>query len=453
MSSSSNAVFTGSSTFSNDFAQVVTRAQQIASLPISLLNNQKTSLTAEQTALNGLSTAFASFQASVISLDLAANGSNTAVSYSDPSVAGATAAPGVLPGDYTIEVVDPGSLASATSAAGTVSDPSTSSISDASSYTLHANGQVYDYITLAANTLSSLADAINQATNGAVKATIVNLGTTAAPSYQLSVQNTKYGALPITLDDGQGGPNLLGDETAASSVQYRVNGQPASPASPLTSDTNTITLAPNLSVTALQAGTTTITVSQSTASIANALSSFVNAYNQSVTALDGQRGSSGGALAGQSVLNTLSQSLRDVLNYGGVGSLSLSDLGVSFDKSYDLTFDPAVLTATAAKDFKGVTEFLGSTSTGGFLKAANDTLNSVTDSVDGVIPTMLLSVAGEITDTGNKISANQDLVDQMTDNLNAQMAAADALIATMQQQASYFTNMFAAMTASQNTMK
>ena len=136
-----------------------------------------------------------------------------------------------------------------------------------------------------------------------------------------------------------------------------------------------------------------------------------------------------------------------------MGSLSLSDLGVSFDKSYLLTFDPAVLNATAAKDFQGLTEFLGSTSTGGFLKAANDTMNSVTDSVNGVIPTMLLSVAGEITDTGNKISANQDLVDQMTENLNAQMAAADALIATMQQQASYFTNMFAAMTASQNAMK
>ena len=41
----------------------------------------------------------------------------------------------------------------------------------------------------------------------------------------------------------------------------------------------------------------------------------------------------------------------------------------------------------------------------------------------------------------------------MTENLNAQMAAADALIASLQQQASYFANMFAAMTANQNSTR
>src|SRR4051794_34523421 len=146
MSSSTSSIFTGSSTFSNDFAQVITRAQKIASLPISLLNNQKNSLTAEQSALNSLSVAFSSLQASVIALSSAANGSNTAVSYSDSSVATATAASGVLPGVYSIEVVDPGSLASATSAAAGVTDPATTSISSAGSFTLHANGKVFDFI-------------------------------------------------------------------------------------------------------------------------------------------------------------------------------------------------------------------------------------------------------------------------------------------------------------------
>src|SRR4051794_35896466 len=110
MSSATSSIFTGSSTFSNDFAQVITRAQKIASLPISLLNNQKNSLTAEQTALSALSGAFSSLQASVIALSSAANGGNAAVSYSDSSVATATTASGVLPGSYTIEIVDEGSL-------------------------------------------------------------------------------------------------------------------------------------------------------------------------------------------------------------------------------------------------------------------------------------------------------------------------------------------------------
>src|SRR5436190_9667750 len=319
MSSSTSSIFTGSSTFSNDFAQVITRAQKIASLPISLLNNQKTSLTAEQTALNSLSVAFSSLQASVIAISSAASGSNTAVSYSDNSVLTATAGSGVLPGVYSIDVVDPGSLASATSAAAGVTDPGTMSISSAGSFTLHANGKVFDFITPAANTLSSLAEAINRATLGEAHATIVNVGTTAAPSYQLSVQNTKYGVLPVTLDDGQGGPNLLGAATSATSVQYRVNGQPPSPAQPISSDTRSLTLAPNLTATVLKTWTTEITVAPTTAGLAGALASFVKDYNSAVTTLDGQRGTAGGALAGQSIINTLSQSLRDLTNYTGAG--------------------------------------------------------------------------------------------------------------------------------------
>ena len=63
MSSTTNPIFTGSSTYSSDFSQVITRAQKIASLPITLLENQKTSLTSEQTALHSVSTAMSALQA------------------------------------------------------------------------------------------------------------------------------------------------------------------------------------------------------------------------------------------------------------------------------------------------------------------------------------------------------------------------------------------------------
>ena len=44
-------------------------------------------------------------------------------------------------------------------------------------------------------------------------------------------------------------------------------------------------------------------------------------------------------------------------------------------------------------------------------------------------------------------------MDELDASLNAQMAAADALIASLQQQANYFTNMFASMLANQNSNK
>ena len=447
-------IFTGSSTYSNDFSQVITRAQKIASLPITLLQNQKTSLTAEQTALNKLNSSFSSLQASVIALGAAASDPNFTVGYTDLSVASATPTAGALPGIYAVEVVDIGSQASATSAAGAVTDPAKTSISTAASFTLTANGKSFTNILPASNALTSLADAINAAAPDDVRATIINLGTTAAPSYELSVQNLKYGALPITLDDGQGGANLMGTATNGIAVKYRVNGQPRSPADPLSSDSRTLVLAPSLTATVLKVGTTNITVSRSTDAIANALSSFVQSYNAATTALDGQRGTSGGALSGQSVISTLSQAMRDIANYSGDGSVrSMPSLGLTFDKNGVLQFDSAVLAAAAAKDIAGVTEFLGSVTGGGFLKTASDTLNSLTDSASGVISGMLKSITGEITATGHRIDDNQDRVDKLTDSLNAQMAAADALIAALQQQATYFTNMFAAMTANQNSSR
>jgi flagellar hook-associated protein 2 len=454
MASTTSSIFTGSSTYSNDFSQVITRAQKIASLPITLLENQKSALTAEQNALNTLSTSISALQAAVIAFTPALSGANATVSYSDSAVAAATASAGVLPGVYNLQVIDPGSQARATSAAAGIADPTKSSLSPDYSYSLTANGKTYSSIIASSNTLTSLAEAINTSTKGEVRATVVNLGTSAAPSYQLNLQNTKYGDLPITLDNGLGGPNLLGTPTSGTAVKYRVNGQPAAPAEPITSDSRTLTIAPNLTISVLAAGTTDITVSSSIAATSSALAGFVQAYNAVTKTLDAHRGAAGGALAGQSIVGNLSLSLREIANYSGSGSISsLVGLGLTFDQNGVLSFDSAALTAAAAKDPPAVTDFLGNPKTGGFLKSATDTLNSIADSASGVVPVTLSTLAGEISQTGLRIAEQQERVDELTESLNAQMAAADALIASLQQQATYFANMFAAMLANQNGVR
>jgi flagellar hook-associated protein 2 len=219
MATSASSLFTGNSTYSQDFQQIINRAVAIASLPIDQLNNQKSALTNQKNALSALSASFSALQASLYSLGSSVNSGAFAVAYSDASVASATVSSGALPGTYALEVVDAGSRASAASVA-TVTDPDAASISSAASFTLTANGQQYT-ITPAANTLKSLADAINATTQGAAQATIVNIGSSSSPSYELSIQNSKYGPLPITLDDGSG--NLLSAPTPATSVEYRVN--------------------------------------------------------------------------------------------------------------------------------------------------------------------------------------------------------------------------------------
>lgn len=454
MSTSSTPVFTGTSTYSSDFTQVITRAQQIASLPITLLDAQQSTLTSQQSAVSTLGDSFNTLQTALQSLASAASSPNTAVSYSNATVASATAGTGVLLGSYTLDVVDPGSQATAASLTG-VADPTQSSISTANSFRLIANGQEFDGIQPASNTLNSLAAAINTAAQGAVQATIVNVGSQATPSYELSLQNTSYGALPITLDDGQGGANLMAAPSTATSVEYRVNGQPAT-GDPLTSNSRTLTLSPNLTATVLTAGTTTITVAQSTANLGAQLSAFVNAYNSASQALSAQTGSSGGALVGDSLVSTLSQTLRSIVNFTGTGSgsiQSLADLGVTFNQTFQLSFDSTAFSQAMAQDPAGAAAFLGGATTGGFLEAATNSLTGITDSTSGLIPSTLQSYSSELADITNKVTDDQARVDQLTQNLTAQMSAADALIASMQQQAIYFTNMFDAMSTDQSSMK
>ena len=50
----------------------------------------------------------------------------------------------------------------------------------------------------------------------------------------------------------------------------------------------------------------------------------------------------------------------------------------------------------------------------------------------------------QITNIGNQITTKQNQVDQLQTKLTSQMAAADALIASMEQQYSYLSNMFQA---------
>lgn len=440
-SSSPIAGFNGTSTYATDLSNAMQRTLAFASLPIQQLTNNVNNFTSEQSTLSGLSTSFNSLQAAIAGIGTAASSGNYSLSYSANGVASATASNGALLGAYTINVVNPGSQANAASTAA-VTDPTSQSISSSATFTLTANGQTYTNIEPppGSGSLINLVTAISTATNGAVQATIVNVGTPSSPQYQLSIQNTAYGALPITLTDSNGN-NLLGTPSTATSVEYQVNGQPDSSQPPLSANTRTLTLAPNLSVSILGAvGATTITVGQSTTNIANAISSFVSAYNTASQGLTAQHGTAGGALEGQSIVSTLSQALQGISNYSGSGSIqSMAAIGLTFDQTGVLSFDPSVLSSAASTDFQGVLNFLGGPTTGGFLQAATNTLTGITDPTSGVLTTGLTTVSGEITSTNAQIAKEQASVNQMQTNLAAQMSKADSLIASLQSQLSYMT--------------
>jgi|SRR5665213_418869 len=431
-----------SSSYSSDLQQVLTRSIAIASLPLNQLNATLTDLQNRSTELNTLNGKFSAVQSAVQSLSTAV--SSTSAQVSDSSVIAAQSDSTAVQGSYSIHVVSAGSPSSALSLSTlpAVTDPSTQSISSASSFTLTV-GSTPVTITPSANNLNALADAINS--SGAnVSATIVNLGSPSAPNYQLSLQSTKLGNITLQLNDGS--QDLMGTLSAGAEAQYQVNGNPSTP---ISSDSSTVTIAPGVTVDLLNSGDSTVTVSQSSVAQANALSSFATAYNAAVDALNVNRGQGGGALTGDALIYTFSQSLRDMSGFsGGSGSVqSLTDLGLTFDQNGHLNFDQTVFASAAAAHPSDVGAFLGSPTTGGFLKAATDTLTGLGDPATGILETTIASAQTAIDNQNQKISNEQDRITTLTTSLTSKIDKADALIASLEQQQTYFTTLFTDMNA------
>lgn len=437
--SSSTITFNGSSTYASSFQQVIQRAVGIASLPMQILQGDVTELTSKQQATSSLGSSFQLLQTALSSLGTASSGTPSA-SVSGGGVT-ATASSGALPGTYSIQVDDVGSSTVSLSkdSLTTVTDPSTGNISTAAGFTLTVNGVAHT-LTPSSGSLSSLVTAINGANDG-VQATIVNVGTNTSPDYRLSLTSTNLGADTIQLNDGTN--DLLDTLSTGSDALYKVNGS----ATQLHSTSSDITLSPGLTVH-LQAQTSspaTITVSTNYSALQSTISNFVSTFNSAVTAVQKNEGQNGGALSGDSLIYTLVNALNTQAQYtsaSGGAVTTLADLGVTLQQNGQLSFDSSVFANANPTDIQ---QFLGSTTTdNSFLKQANDALTSINDVTNGLIASAYNAFQTQINSKNDLIQSDQLRIDQLQTNLQAQLAKADAAIATLESQKTYFEQLFTA---------
>ena len=445
MSSSTSSItppaFNGSSTYSSSFQTVLDNAVQRASLPMQLMQDEVTTLTGQQTALTTLEGDFVSLQGAVASINSAVQGTPTATS-SDTSVVTASANSNALAGTYSIEVDQAGSSSVALSNAGstTVTDPSSQNISSSSSFTLTVNG-VQTTITPSGNTLDDLVTAINGAGAG-VTASIVNMGGSSGADYRLVLTSDELGPDTIQLNDGA--TDLMSPLSSGALAEYKVNGS----STDVTSTSSQVTLSPGLTVTiqpdATAGNSATVTVTTDYSGLSTALSSFVSAYNSAVTAVQAQTGQNAGTLSGDSTVYQLENILDNIAEYTGSGSgsvNSLTDLGLDLDSTGQLSFDSSTFSSLNTTDIQS---FLGSASTGGFLQMATNAATSATDNSTGIIENNVSALQTQITNENSLISNQQDMITNMETNLETKLSAADAAIATLESEKTYFTDLFQA---------
>jgi flagellar hook-associated protein 2 len=448
----SSTLFNGTSRFSSDLQQVLTRAISIASLPVTQLNAQVSTLQGQSTALNSVNSVFASLSASIRQLGSATGASSLNSSVSDNSILSASLSATASTGSYTLEVSDLGSFTNTLSAGSSppVSDPSSQNISSSPAFTLTVNG-TSTAIQPQTNTLNSLVQAINNNAGLNVQASIVNVGSSSAPDYRLTLQSQKLGPATIQLNDGTS--DLLNPLNTGALASYKVDGL----STPVTSDSRTVTLAPGLTVNLLATSpvgkATTITVTQNASSIQSALSGFVSAYNSAVDELNKGVGESAGALQGQSVIYGLKNTLRNLTSYsnGSSAVTSLTDLGVTFDKTGHLSLDSTAFAAATSTQVSGLITFLGSATSGGFLQSANTLLSAADDSTTGLITTALTSVQNQIANENSQIASEKIRIDALQKNLTSQISSADALIAGLEQTYTQVSGLFQAFYASNNS--
>lgn len=425
--------FTGTSTYSSSFQQVLTRAVGIASLPIQEMQVDVNNLTNEQSTYAGLAATFGQLQNALLGINDAQTGNQATSSNTGILTAGATTS--ALPGTYAVTVDNLGSQATALSNAGTtpVTDPTTQNISSSATFTLSVNG-VATTITPSGTSLDDLANAINSAGAG-VQATVVNVGGSSGADYRLALTSTGFGANTIQLADSSSAV-LTSQIATGSSVQYTVNGS-----TEISSNSRQVTIAPGLSasfVSASPGNPVTITVGEDTSALSTALNNFVQAYNSAASAIATQTGTNAGPLEGQSIVFTMRQVLNSMVQYFGSGNLNLDQLGLSVDENGQMSFDSSALANLSSNDIQN---FLGSVGNGGFIDAANNALNSLTDPTSGAFQTSITSLQNQITAENNQITDKTASVNAMQESLMQQLSQADAAIANLQSQVSFFTTL------------
>lgn len=303
-------------------------------------------------------------------------------------------------------------------------------------------GNVKYNLTPADNIASSLVSEINTKYGDKVTAAVVDLGANGTHDYRITLTAAGPGDLKPNLIVSQ--KDLQQQQTTGALAHYIVNNS----GKDVSSESRSVSIATGVNVNLLAkdgGAPVSITVTRPTSALSSALSTFADAYNAVTDAIDKQHGPGAGALSGQSLVTSLSRALASIGSYAsstGVGALA--NLGLELDKTGHLTFSSFKLLAADMTGATLVTSFLGSSS-GGFIKAANDALQSIESPVSGMLSSAQSILKHQISGLDGSISEHQARVDTMTARMQEQMAAADALIASMQQQYSYMFNMFSAM--------
>lgn len=438
-------------------SQIVTALMDAEKGPLNSINKSISTDNAQISAYGSISSQISSFQSAIAGLITPSTIKATTASSSSTSVLSVSNDGTALAGEYKITNV---TLASPQVITSNISDTSYTSINSSIGTTgsITISGTT---ITPTSYTVAGLVEAINNANISGVSATITNLGTSAAPDYQIRIVNTTDTAATITLSAGNDFTGLAFTSDDAVAGSLTINGTTVSRSS------NTITdLVPGLTINLVGTGNSTITVTQDNSALSSKISGFVTAFNaldkslKDISSYDANA-KKGAALYGDSAINSLRREIRSIITSTlGVDSTTsynrLSQVGVSFKSDGTLSLDSTALNSAISTNFNKVAKLFSGTGVStdslrlhGFAYQLNTVLASATG-IDGVITNRKSSLQSEIRRLQAKADQEQLRLADLQKMYQKQYTALDRTVASLNSMASYLTNQFDAMSNAQN---
>lgn len=376
---------------------IITKLMVAESAPLTSFAKKEASYQAVLSGYGSLQGALSSFQSAMANLGKASTFQTYKTSVTDATIFSATGTNKALPGSYQINVSQ---LAQAQTLSSVGQANRTTAIGSGSNTTISfqfgtiSGGTLTDGIYSGAtfnqdakqatgtvtidssnNSLQGIRDAINAAKVG-VTASLISDGS-ATPD-RLVITSNKTGetsSMKITVSGDAAVESLLQydpvatqgltQNSAAQNAKLTVNGTPISSAS------NTVNEAiQGVTLNVSKIGTTTLSIAQDTAAVEGNVSAFVKAYNDLNTTIknltaytaptkQGELGT-GGPLVGDSTVLSIQRQVRKTLTESLTGlsnsTISLPQIGVSFQKDGSLALDSAKLQKAMANNFGSIGE-------------------------------------------------------------------------------------------------
>jgi flagellar hook-associated protein 2 len=424
--------FSGLSAYSADFQTILKRAKDIASIPLTRLQNESADLLQRKGLLDGLGISAGNVARSLEGLGKVGAGRALAAASSNTSVVSVRNTGATTPGIFTInEISQLAKAASETTLTGYASSTATP-VSSTGTVKLILGSQQYT-ITLdpGENNLAGLRNRIN-ALGARVTASILTTGTGETPNY-LTLNAVSSGATTLRLVDDPDGAaaDLLTMDNQGQDALFRVNGAPVARTSNVV---NNVVAGLTFTLQAPTSSAVTLSLATERRQIATAIESFVAAYNTLVGDVGLQVGETAGLLSGNPIVYQIQESLRQTAGYrASEGTVrSLIDLGVSFDQTGVAFFDAAAFDALPEEKISGALDFLGSATTGFGALAAK--FRQFSDPVSGLVRLEQSGYQAEQARLQRQIALLTDRINTQQRALTEKLQLADALLGRLESQ-------------------